>query len=172
MIRKKHDRMGIGELVQIECLYGYLISDWGREEELQLLNSIQKNYPIGEIVFVKGEAATSCISEYNKLNIIIKAFKGEEVFFDLHKNEFDITTSPFQELEFWQIPFRQLFCGREFYKFQILLESKNIDNTEEINLLLERYEAIGNQLGRFQISVVEIYDATEAELVELSRILN
>jgi hypothetical protein len=161
--------MGIGELVQIECLYGCLISGWGRENELELLNRIKKNYPIGEIVFVKGESATSCISEYDKLNTIIKAFKGDEVFFDLHKNEFNITTSPFQELEFWQIPFAKLFCGRSFYKFQTALLDKDCEDTD---LLLERYEAIGNQLGRFQISVVEIHDASESELVELTRILN
>ena len=171
MIRKKHDRIGISELVQMEVLYGRFTSDWGRENELELLGCIQKNYPIGEIVFNKG-GLTTCISGNSRIKTIVKALRGEEFFFDLHKNEFDITTSPFQELEFWQIPFRQLFCGREFYKFQILLESKNIDNTEEINLLLERYEAIGNQLGRFQISVIEIHDATEAVLVELSRVLN
>ena len=169
MVKKKHDRMGIGELVQIEFLYGKTTSDWDMGNELELLGYIQKNYPIGEIVFVKGEAATSCISEYNKLNIIIKAFRGEEVFFDLHKNEFDIKTSALQELEFWQIPFRELFCGRSFYKFQTALLDKDCQDTD---LLLERYEAIGNQLGRFQVSVIEIHDATEAELVELTRILN
>ena len=172
MIRKKHDRIGIGELVQMEVLYGRFTSNWGRENELQLLNSIQKNYPIGEIVFKQG-GMTTCISGNNTLRTIVKAFKGKEVFFDLNKNEFGITTSPFQELEFWQIPFRELFCGREFYKFQkVLLEFKNIKITEEINLFLERYEAIGNQLANFEVSVVEIHNASESELVELTRILN
>ena len=169
MIRKKHDRIGIVELVQMEVLYGGFTSDWGRENELELISSIQKNYPIGEIVFKKGGIITTCISGNNRLRTIVKAFRGEEVFFDLHKNEFDITTSPFQELEFWQIPFRKLFCGREFYKFQKVLLDKDCQDTD---LLLERYEAIGNQLAKFEVSVVEIYDASEAELVELTRILN
>lgn len=168
MIRKKHDRIGIGELVHIECLYGKRTSDWGRENELELLGYIQKNYPIGEIVFAKG-GLTTCISGNNRLNTIVKAFKGEEVFFDLHKNEFDITTSPFQELEFWQIPFRELFFGSSFYRFQEVLFK---EVCKDKDLLLERYEAINIHLNKFQISVVEIHDATEAELVELTRILN
>ena len=87
----------------------------------------------------------------------------------MHENQFDITTSPFQKLEFWQIPFRELFCGRSFYKFQKALLEQDCQDTD---LLLERYEAIGNQLGKFQVSVVEIHDASEAEIIELSPILN
>lgn len=174
---------------------------WTISDMLELFNSLKMGYPIGTILLWKpgksyGEVISigpynvperpenffyvldgfqristlfGCLVNPRKTTLIVdrELLKNFRIYYDLKMEEFAAQRGG--TLEYYQIPVYMLIDNKETFLWQRKLFDKA---DEEIELLLERYEQIGNTLLSFNLPSIDIIGGEVEEAIDIFWRLN
>ncbi|SDE91105.1 Protein of unknown function DUF262 [Mucilaginibacter pineti] len=174
---------------------------WTITNMIELFNSLKMGYPIGTILLWKPDRSygentkigpyiipqnadnffyvldgfqristlIGCLINPNKTTLAIddQLLKNFRIYYDLKTEEFAPQRS--NSLEYYQVPIYMLIDNKETFLWQRKLFSRD---EEEIELLLERYEQIGNTLLSFYLPSIDINGGTVDEAVDIFWRLN
>lgn len=174
---------------------------WTMSDMIELFNSLKMGYPIGTILLWKpsqryGEntkigpyiipqttdnffyvldgfqrisTLIGCLINPSKTELEVdeNLLKNFRIFYDLRAEEFAPQRT--KTLEYYQVPVYKLIDNKETFLWQRQLFDKD---EEEIELLLERYEEIGNTLLSFHLPSIDINGGSVDEAVDIFWRLN
>lgn len=174
---------------------------WTMSDMIELFNSLKMGYPIGTILLWKplqryGEntkigpyiipqttdnffyvldgfqrisTLIGCLINPQKTELRVdeNLLKNFRIFYDLRTEEFAPQRT--KSLEYYQVPVYKLIDNKETFLWQRQLFDKD---EEEIEMLLERYEEIGNTLLSFHLPSIDINGGSVDEAVDIFWRLN